>query len=222
MSDRVTKAPKKIELPIIKGKASEVLRGSPLPSSVTSSTRQVAGASEFKKIPSILDNILVYAKKPIDRTVDISINTQAEETYESLDNTNGFIGLSTKHVEDHNKLLKDMLEVIKDDDSNSGGSNGGGSILDGLFGDRKPKPKKPKKDTTSKKRTAPPPAPDSLYPKLLEAYLLIIGVMVSSTIWGNMAIWAHKKQKAEAKAADAAAVPEDGVVEAVAEVVSAE
>ena len=125
---------------------------------MTSSTRQVAGASEFKKIPSILDNILVYAKKPIDRTVDISINTQIEETYESLDNTNGLIGLSTKHVEDHNKLLKDMLEVIKDDDSNSGGSNGGGSILDGLFGDRKPKPKKPKKDTTSKKRTAPPPA----------------------------------------------------------------
>jgi small subunit ribosomal protein S1 len=33
---------------------------------------------------------------------------------------------------------------------------------------------------------------------------------------------AHKKQKAEAKAADAAAVPEDGATEVVAEVVAAE
>jgi hypothetical protein len=33
---------------------------------------------------------------------------------------------------------------------------------------------------------------------------------------------AHKKQKAEAKAADAAATPEDGAVEAVAEAVVAE
>ena len=133
MSDTAAKTPtKKVELPKIKGRASEVLAAEP-----KASLRQLAADNTnkktFKNISGVLDRFVSYSRTPVDRTTDITIQSVQAETAEALETTPLILNLSTKHIDEQNKLLEDILKVIKDKEKSSDESKGGGSILDGLL-----------------------------------------------------------------------------------------
>ena len=133
MSDTAAKTPtKKVELPKIKGRASEVLAAEP-----KASLRQLAADNTnkktFKNISGVLDRFVSYSRTPVDRTTDIEIQSVQAETTEALETTSLVLNLSTKHIDEQNKLLEDILKVIKDKEKSSDESKGGGSILDGLL-----------------------------------------------------------------------------------------
>lgn len=133
MLDTAAKTPtKKVELPKIKGRASEVLAAEP-----KASLRQLAADNTnkktFKNISGVLDRFVSYSRTPVDRTTDIEIQSVQAETAEALETTSLVLNLSTKHIDEQNKLLEDILKVIKDKEKSSDKSKGGGSILDGLL-----------------------------------------------------------------------------------------
>ena len=152
MSDTAAKTPiKKVELPKVKG-SNEVL-AAPTKTSLREVASETSNKQTVKNISGVLDRFVSYSRTPIDRTTDITIQSIQAETAESLETTSLVLGLSTKHIEEQNKTLEDILKVIKDKEKSSDESKGGSSILDGLLDalDGAGKKEKPKRDTSSKK-----------------------------------------------------------------------
>ena len=133
MSDTAAKTLRKVpELPKIRGKASEVLAAEP-----KASLRQLAADNTDKKtlknISGILDKFVSYSRTPADRTTDITIRTVQEETAEALETTSRIISLSTKHFEEQNKTLEDILKLLRTRSKKESDATGGGSILGSLL-----------------------------------------------------------------------------------------
>ena len=133
MSDTAAKTLRKVpELPKIRGKASEVLAAEP-----KASLRQLAADNTDKKtlknISGILDKFVSYSKTPADRTTDITIRTVQEETAEALETTSRIISLSTKHLEEQNKTLEDILKLLRTRSKKESDATGDGSILGSLL-----------------------------------------------------------------------------------------
>jgi len=133
MSDTAAKTLRKVpELPKIRGKASEVLAAEP-----KASLRQLAADNTDKKtlknISGILDKFVSYSRTPADRTTDITIRTVQEETAEALETTSRIISLSTKHLEEQNKTLEDILKLLRTRSKKESDATGDGSILGSLL-----------------------------------------------------------------------------------------